>query len=147
MTLQMNDKTLLKTKAYIDGQWCDANDGTHFDVTNPATGEVTATVPDMGAEETRPFSEFGARLAMMKNWLRSVVRSGASVQAVEHDAWPIMPPRWSMMFYPISRCVSGSSAIVPCIALPPTSMWSSACRAAMTWAKRLKHVFGIDKVD
>ena len=53
VTLQLKDNSLLKTQAYINGQWCDANDGTHFDVTNPATGEVIATVPDMGADETR----------------------------------------------------------------------------------------------
>ena len=53
MTLQLKDNSLLKTQAYINGQWCDANDGGRFDVTNPATGEVIATVPDMGADETR----------------------------------------------------------------------------------------------
>jgi succinate-semialdehyde dehydrogenase/glutarate-semialdehyde dehydrogenase len=44
---------LLKSDAYINGKWCEANDGARFDVTNPATGEVIATVPDMGADETR----------------------------------------------------------------------------------------------
>ncbi|MBT8070503.1 MAG: NAD-dependent succinate-semialdehyde dehydrogenase [Gammaproteobacteria bacterium] len=53
MTLQLKDHSLLKTQAYINGQWCDANDGNRFDVSNPATGKVIATVPDMGAEETR----------------------------------------------------------------------------------------------
>ena len=48
--LSLADPGLLKTQAYINGQWCDANDGTHFNVTNPANGEVLATVPDMGAD-------------------------------------------------------------------------------------------------
>ena len=52
-TLQLSDPGLLKTQAFIDGQWCDAHDGARFDVRNPATGEVIASVPDMGAGETR----------------------------------------------------------------------------------------------
>lgn len=53
MTLQLKDHSLLRTQAYINGQWCDADGGGRFDVTNPATGEVITTVPDMGADETR----------------------------------------------------------------------------------------------
>jgi betaine-aldehyde dehydrogenase len=33
-------------KMYIDGRWVDAVDGGRFDVFNPATGEIVATVPD-----------------------------------------------------------------------------------------------------
>ncbi len=43
---------LLRTQAWIDGQWVDADSGKTFDVLNPATGEVLASVPDMGAAET-----------------------------------------------------------------------------------------------
>src|SRR5437016_4771700 len=32
-------------KNFIDGAWKDAVDGSRFDVTNPATGEVIATAP------------------------------------------------------------------------------------------------------
>lgn len=53
MQLQLIDKSLLKTKAYINGQWCDANDGATYEVSNPANGQVIATVPNMGADETR----------------------------------------------------------------------------------------------
>ncbi len=44
--------TLLKTQAYIDGQWRDAIDQLTIDVFNPATGEKIATVPKMGKTET-----------------------------------------------------------------------------------------------
>ncbi|MFA5663277.1 NAD-dependent succinate-semialdehyde dehydrogenase [Castellaniella sp.] len=37
---------------YIAGQWVDADSAARVDVTNPATGEVLASVPAMGAEET-----------------------------------------------------------------------------------------------
>jgi acyl-CoA reductase-like NAD-dependent aldehyde dehydrogenase len=33
-------------RMYVDGEWVDAADGGRFDVVNPATGEVIATVPD-----------------------------------------------------------------------------------------------------
>ena len=36
---------------FIDGKWVDALDGSRFDVFNPATGEVIATVPDSKAED------------------------------------------------------------------------------------------------
>jgi len=52
-TLSLADPGLLKTHAYVNGKWCEADDGARFDVTNPATGQVIASVPDMGADETR----------------------------------------------------------------------------------------------
>ena len=52
-SLVLNDSTLLKTDAHINGEWCAAADGARFDVTNPATGEVIASLPDMGVAETR----------------------------------------------------------------------------------------------
>ena len=40
---------LLLRQGYIDGAWVDADSGATFAVTNPATGEVVAEVPRMGA--------------------------------------------------------------------------------------------------
>ena len=40
-------------KFYINGQWVDADSGKTIEVTNPATGEVIGTVPQMGAAETK----------------------------------------------------------------------------------------------
>jgi succinate-semialdehyde dehydrogenase/glutarate-semialdehyde dehydrogenase len=51
--LVLDDDTLLKTDAYINGEWCAAADSARFDVTNPATGAVIASLPDMGVAETR----------------------------------------------------------------------------------------------
>ena len=44
---------LLQRQAYVDGKWVDADSGETFPVVNPATGEVVADVPRMGAAETR----------------------------------------------------------------------------------------------
>ncbi|WP_128546947.1 NAD-dependent succinate-semialdehyde dehydrogenase [Larkinella soli] len=44
---------LLRTRAYLNGTWTDAADGAAFDVFNPATGEVVATVADLGRDDVR----------------------------------------------------------------------------------------------
>ena len=51
--LTLQDSALLKTDAYINGEWCGTADSARFDVTNPATGAVIASLPDMGVAETR----------------------------------------------------------------------------------------------
>jgi succinate-semialdehyde dehydrogenase/glutarate-semialdehyde dehydrogenase len=51
--LQLKDPSLLRQQAYVNGQWCDADDGSTVDVINKATGEKIGTVPKMGAAETR----------------------------------------------------------------------------------------------
>ena len=51
--MQLNDPSLLRQQAYLNGRWCDADNGETCEVTNPATGEVIGTVPKMGASETR----------------------------------------------------------------------------------------------
>lgn len=49
----LNDSSLLRQQAYIDGAWCDADDQATIAVINPADGNTIATVPRMGAAETR----------------------------------------------------------------------------------------------
>ncbi len=51
--LGLKDPSLLRQQCYIDGKWCDADDGATIAVTNPATGEQIGTVPKMGVAETR----------------------------------------------------------------------------------------------
>jgi succinate-semialdehyde dehydrogenase / glutarate-semialdehyde dehydrogenase len=49
----LRDAALFRTRAFVDGAWADADSGETFAVANPATGDVLADVPRMGAEETR----------------------------------------------------------------------------------------------
>ena len=42
----------LRQQCYIDGQWCDADSGATFEVTDPGSGAVLGTVPKVGADET-----------------------------------------------------------------------------------------------
>ncbi len=48
----LNDPSLLVTKAYVAGEWCDADDGATFAVTNPARGDTIAHVADLSRAET-----------------------------------------------------------------------------------------------
>ena len=48
----LKDPTLLATKAYLAGDWVDGDAGKTFDVTNPARGDVIASVADLGRAET-----------------------------------------------------------------------------------------------
>jgi succinate-semialdehyde dehydrogenase/glutarate-semialdehyde dehydrogenase len=64
--LSLEDPSLLKTQACLCGEWRDARPGRTIDVTNPATGEVIAAVPELGAEEAREAIAFAAE--RMKEW-------------------------------------------------------------------------------
>ena len=48
----LKDPSLLVTKAYVAGQWVDADDGSTFTVTNPARGDVICSLPNLGRTET-----------------------------------------------------------------------------------------------
>jgi succinate-semialdehyde dehydrogenase/glutarate-semialdehyde dehydrogenase len=51
--LRLKNPALFRERAYIGGQWLDADTRATIPVTNPATGERIGTVPKMGAGETR----------------------------------------------------------------------------------------------
>jgi len=53
MTIQLKDPRLLKTQAFICGQWVDSDKGETFPVYNPATGELLAEVASVGVNETQ----------------------------------------------------------------------------------------------
>ncbi|MCX6502940.1 MAG: NAD-dependent succinate-semialdehyde dehydrogenase [Microbacterium sp.] len=51
LTDRLQDTDLLRTAAFVDGEWVGAEE--HFDVRNPATGEVIAVLPSMDASAAR----------------------------------------------------------------------------------------------
>ncbi len=53
MTLFLDDPQLLKTRAYINGHWCDADNGETLEIYNPANGTPIAEVAKVGSAETR----------------------------------------------------------------------------------------------
>jgi succinate-semialdehyde dehydrogenase / glutarate-semialdehyde dehydrogenase len=54
----MSNLTFQFEKAYINGQWVEADNKATISVTNPATGQLIGTVPNMGAAETRRAIDF-----------------------------------------------------------------------------------------
>ena len=75
--LNLNDPSLLRQQAYIDGAWCDAIEGKTTDVINPATGATIGTVPHMGTMETRRAIE--AANAAWPAWRKKTARERAQV--------------------------------------------------------------------
>ncbi|PFH11222.1 succinate-semialdehyde dehydrogenase/glutarate-semialdehyde dehydrogenase [Collimonas sp. PA-H2] len=51
--MQLQNPQLLRQQALIGNEWQDADKQTRFEVINPASGAVIASVPDMGAAETQ----------------------------------------------------------------------------------------------
>ena len=77
MIEQLSDPGLLQTQAFINGRWVDANDGETLDVTNPATGEVIASVAKVGSAETATAIE--AASEAMKRWRDLPVKARANI--------------------------------------------------------------------
>lgn len=51
--LNLSNPELFKSAAYINGEWVMADDGSTFEVDNPADGTILTSVPDQGVAETR----------------------------------------------------------------------------------------------
>ncbi|MCG6947401.1 MAG: NAD-dependent succinate-semialdehyde dehydrogenase [Acidobacteria bacterium] len=59
--MQLTESSLLRSLAWIGGQWIGADSGEVFTVTNPATGETIAEVARCGGEETHRAVEAAER--------------------------------------------------------------------------------------
>ncbi len=73
----IDDPALLRDRGYIDGAWASADSGATFPVHDPATGEVLAAVPRMGAAETRRAIEAAA--AALPAWRARPARERAAI--------------------------------------------------------------------
>ena len=49
----LQDASLFRQQAYVDGAWIDADSGATVKVDNPATGETLGTIPKLGRAETK----------------------------------------------------------------------------------------------
>ncbi len=77
MTLELTNPLLLRTEAYINGEWVAADSGARLPVTNPATGELIADVAKAGADETKRAIE-AAETAMV-SWRQQPAKQRAQI--------------------------------------------------------------------
>ena len=74
---RLSNPDLLVCSALVGGKWIDAASGKSFNVTNPSTGEVIATLPDLGVEEAR--TAIDAAEVAQKDWARKTGKERAAV--------------------------------------------------------------------
>lgn len=79
--LNLNDPTLLRQAALIDGAWIAGTLPT-LDVTNPATGEVIGTVPDCGVAEAE--AAIASAEAAWPEWRRRTANERAALLEAWH---------------------------------------------------------------
>jgi succinate-semialdehyde dehydrogenase/glutarate-semialdehyde dehydrogenase len=75
--MQISNKALFKTKAYINGKWVDSDEGATYSVNNPATGELIAKCASCGTAETR--RAIKAAAAAMPAWRKRSAKDRASI--------------------------------------------------------------------
>ncbi|WP_416311207.1 NADP-dependent succinate-semialdehyde dehydrogenase [Pseudomonas sp. W03] len=75
--MKLNDSNLFRQQAYIDGRWCDADDGRSLDVHDPATGERLGSVPLMGGAEAVRAIE--AANAALEGWRAKTAKERAQI--------------------------------------------------------------------
>ncbi len=75
--MQISDEALIRTKAYIDGKWCDADNGETLAVLNPANGDNVADVAKCGTAETRRAIEAAERAQV--GWRQATSKERASI--------------------------------------------------------------------
>ncbi|MFC9353966.1 NAD-dependent succinate-semialdehyde dehydrogenase [Arthrobacter sp. NPDC057013] len=67
----------VSTNLYIDGHWTESTSGARFNVINPATEEVVATVADGGPEDARRAIETAGRI--QKQWAKTPPRERSEI--------------------------------------------------------------------
>jgi succinate-semialdehyde dehydrogenase/glutarate-semialdehyde dehydrogenase len=83
---KLKNPSLVTARAYIAGQWIDRSDsGATFDVTNPSTGEVIATLPDLSRAETARAIDAAERA--QKQW---AARTGKERAAILRRVYDLM---------------------------------------------------------
>jgi succinate-semialdehyde dehydrogenase/glutarate-semialdehyde dehydrogenase len=81
LSSRMKDSSLLVERAYVAGEWVGA--GPRFDVCNPSTGEVVASVPDLHRDVVRHAIEAAHRA--QKEWASWTGKERAGVLRALYD--------------------------------------------------------------
>lgn len=75
--LDLNEPSLLRSQAYVNGEWVDADSGETFIVTNPADGSQVGEVPQLSDVETRRAIE--AASAAWPGWRNRTAKDRAAI--------------------------------------------------------------------
>jgi succinate-semialdehyde dehydrogenase/glutarate-semialdehyde dehydrogenase len=75
--LTLNDPSLLRADAYVDGAWITAASGARFDVINPATGGIVAQVADLDGKAAR--AAIGAAARAQPAWAAKTAKERAAL--------------------------------------------------------------------
>ncbi|WP_315902029.1 NAD-dependent succinate-semialdehyde dehydrogenase [Photobacterium rosenbergii] len=75
--MKLHDPQLLKQACYVAGNWVTAIDDAYTPVTNPSTGELIATVPSLGRDET--LSAIHAAEMTQGEWAARTAKERATV--------------------------------------------------------------------
>ena len=76
-TLKLNRPGLFRSQTYINGAWVSADDGSTFEVSNPADHKVLTRVPNLGVTETRRAIE--AANAAWPEWRNKTAKDRAAI--------------------------------------------------------------------
>ncbi|KPQ07420.1 MAG: succinate-semialdehyde dehydrogenase / glutarate-semialdehyde dehydrogenase [Rhodobacteraceae bacterium HLUCCA12] len=79
----LKDPSLLETRAFVGGDWVDADDGSRFDVRNPARGDVIAQIADLGRTEVA--RAIAASQAAQKDWAARTGKERAAILRQWYD--------------------------------------------------------------
>ncbi|WP_323008256.1 NAD-dependent succinate-semialdehyde dehydrogenase [Paracoccus sp. (in: a-proteobacteria)] len=77
LKMLLKDPSLLQTRAYVAGEWIDADDGKTFSVVNPARGDIIAEVADLSRTEVK--RAIAAAAQAMKGWTARTAKERAQV--------------------------------------------------------------------
>ena len=75
--MQISDSGLFKGQAYINGHWCDADNGETFPVLNPANGKAIVEVAKCGTAETRRAIEAAEKAQVL--WRKTTAKERAAL--------------------------------------------------------------------
>ena len=79
----LENKNLFRQQGYLNGKWVDADNNAVIEVSNPATGEILGTIPNMGPAETRRAIE--AANAAFPGWRALTAKQRAAYMRCWYD--------------------------------------------------------------
>ena len=77
MSFSENAKALIRKESYINGVWVESEDGSEFEVINPANEEIIAKIANLGKNETEKAVQ--AAEEALKSWKHTLAKDRANL--------------------------------------------------------------------